>query len=55
MRRQHENEPFVVNREVRAVIVPGGQEVNLKRRPLHPRALGGSFTVYIDNPVSISA
>src|SRR5437762_2585104 len=28
--RRHENEPFVVNREVRAVIVPAGQEVKLK-------------------------
>src|SRR5919197_419331 len=28
--RRHENEPFVVNREVRAVIVPAGQEVKLR-------------------------
>jgi len=28
--RRHENEPFVVSREVRAVIVPAGQEVKLK-------------------------
>jgi hypothetical protein len=28
--RTHENEPFVVNREVRAVMVPAGVEVNLK-------------------------
>src|SRR5207245_1273416 len=25
--RRHENEPFVVNREVRAVVVPAGQDV----------------------------
>src|SRR5438046_629696 len=28
--RRHENEPFVVNREVRAVVVPAGQEVKLQ-------------------------
>jgi probable FeS assembly SUF system protein SufT len=49
MRRQ-ENEPFVVNREVKAVIVPAGQEVNLKpgQAGYITQALGGSFTVYID-------
>src|SRR5215213_6505371 len=48
--RSHASEPFVVNREVRAVVVPAGTEVNL-----HPgqagyitQALGGSFTVYLD-------
>src|SRR4030088_3423167 len=48
--RRHENEPFVVNREVRAVIVPAGQEVKLKRRQAGyiTQALGGSFTVYLD-------
>jgi hypothetical protein len=46
MRRQ-ENEPFVVNREVRAVIVPAGQEVQLKpgQAGYITQALGGSFTV----------
>jgi probable FeS assembly SUF system protein SufT len=50
MRRQHENEPFIVNREVRAVIVPAGQELNLKpgQAGYITQALGGSFTVYID-------
>lgn len=50
MRRQHENEPFVVNREVRAVIVPAGQEVNLKpgQAGYITQALGGSFTVFVD-------
>jgi len=49
MRRQ-ENEPFVVNREVRAVIVPAGQEVKLKpgQAGYITQALGGSFTVYLD-------
>jgi probable FeS assembly SUF system protein SufT len=48
--RSYENEPFVVNREVRAVVVPAGTEVTL-----HPgmagyitQALGGSFTVYLE-------
>jgi probable FeS assembly SUF system protein SufT len=48
--RRTENEPFVVNREVKAVIVPAGQEVNLKpgQAGYITQALGGSFTVYID-------
>jgi probable FeS assembly SUF system protein SufT len=48
--RRHENEPFVVNREVRAVIVPAGQEVKLKPGPAGyiTQALGGSFTVYLE-------
>ena len=46
--RRHENEPFVVNREVRAVIVPAGAEVKLKpgQAGYITQALGGSFTVY---------
>jgi probable FeS assembly SUF system protein SufT len=48
--RRHENEPFVVNREVRAVIVPAGQEVTLKpgQAGYITQALGGSFTVYLE-------
>jgi probable FeS assembly SUF system protein SufT len=48
--RRHENEPFVVNREVRAVIVPAGQEVHLKpgQAGYITQALGGSFTVYLE-------
>ena len=48
--RRHENEPFVVNREVRAVIVPAGQEVKLKpgQAGYITQALGGSFTVYLE-------
>src|ERR1700758_3117846 len=48
--RRHENEPFVVNREVRAVIVPAGQEVRLKpgQAGYITQALGGSFTVYLE-------
>jgi probable FeS assembly SUF system protein SufT len=45
-----ENEPFVVRREVRAVIVPAGVEVNLKpgQAGYITQALGGSFTVYME-------
>jgi len=48
--RSHENEPFVVNREVRAVIVPAGVEVKLKpgQAGYITQALGGSFTAYIE-------
>jgi len=48
--RGHDSEPFVVRREVRAVLVPAGQEVNLKpgQAGYITQALGGSFTVYVD-------
>lgn len=48
--RSHENEPFVVNREVKAVIVPAGAEVTLRpgQAGYITQALGGSFTVYLE-------
>ena len=48
--RSHENEPVVIYREVKAVVVPAGQEVTLKpgQAGYITQALGGSFTVYID-------
>jgi probable FeS assembly SUF system protein SufT len=48
--RTHENEPFVVHRDVKAVIVPAGVEVKLKagQAGFISQALGGSFTVYIE-------
>ena len=48
--RTHANEPFVVNREVRAVVVPAGTEITLQpgQAGFITQALGGSFTVYID-------
>jgi probable FeS assembly SUF system protein SufT len=48
--RSHENEPFVVNREVKAVIVPAGVAVDLKpgQSGYITQALGGSFTVYME-------
>ncbi len=46
----HENEPFAVSREVKAVMVPAGIEVTLKpgQSGFITQALGGSFTVYVD-------
>lgn len=48
--RTHESEPFVVRREVRAVVVPAGNEVTLKpgQAGYITQALGGSFTVYLE-------
>jgi probable FeS assembly SUF system protein SufT len=46
----YENEPIVVQREVKAIAIPAGVEVNLKLASVGyiTQALGGSFTVYID-------
>ena len=43
-------EPIVVNRDVRAVIVPAGIEVKLRTGSIGyiTQALGGSFTVYVE-------
>ena len=48
--RTQENQPFVVSREVRAVIVPAGVEVRLRpgQAGYITQSLGGSFTVYLD-------
>jgi probable FeS assembly SUF system protein SufT len=48
--RSHENEPIAVRRDVRAVAIPAGVEVNLKVGQVGyiTQALGGSFTVYVD-------
>ena len=48
--RTHANEPFVVNREVRGVVVPAGTEVMLQpgQAGYITQALGGSFTVYVE-------
>ena len=45
-----ENEAFVVQRDVKAVIVPAGVEVNLRagQSGFITQALGGSFTLYIE-------
>jgi probable FeS assembly SUF system protein SufT len=48
--RTHENEPFVLSRDTRAVIVPAGVEVKLKagQSGFITQALGGSFTLYVE-------
>jgi probable FeS assembly SUF system protein SufT len=48
--RRASHEPIVVQRDVRAVIVPAGVEVKLKTGTVGylTQALGGSFTVYVE-------
>jgi probable FeS assembly SUF system protein SufT len=48
--QSYENEPIVVQRDVKAIAIPAGVEVNLKLGSVGyiTQALGGSFTVYID-------
>ena len=48
--RSYDSEPFVVNREIRAVMVPAGTELTLQSGTSGyiTQALGGSFTVYIE-------
>jgi probable FeS assembly SUF system protein SufT len=48
--RQATREPIVVQRDVRAVIVPAGVEVKLRTGSAGyiTQALGGSFTVYVE-------
>ncbi|MBS0375430.1 MAG: putative Fe-S cluster assembly protein SufT [Proteobacteria bacterium] len=48
--RQHDRDPFVVGRDVKAVLVPAGIEVSLRTGSVGyiTQALGGSFTVYVE-------
>ncbi len=48
--RRTDHEPVVVQRDVRAVIVPAGVEVKLRTGSVGyiTQSLGGSFTVYIE-------
>ena len=48
--RSYSNEPVVIYRDVRAVMVPAGAEVTLKtgQAGYITQALGGSFTLYVD-------
>src|SRR5580700_4329586 len=48
--RIHENEPVVIQRDVEAVMVPGGQSITLKSglAGYVTQALGGSFTLYVE-------
>lgn len=46
----HSNEPFSLSRDVKAVIIPAGEEVTLREGTAGfiTQALGGSFTVYVE-------
>jgi probable FeS assembly SUF system protein SufT len=48
--RTQENEPFVLSRDVKAVMVPAGIEIELKsgQSGFITQALGGSFTLYME-------
>jgi probable FeS assembly SUF system protein SufT len=48
--RASENEPFIIQREVEAVMVPSGEKITLKLglAGYITQALGGSFTLYIE-------
>jgi probable FeS assembly SUF system protein SufT len=48
--RHQDREPFVVNEDVKAVLVPAGIEVKLRVGSVGyiTQALGGSFTVYVE-------
>ncbi len=48
--RAYENEPIIVQREVKAVAIPAGVEVNLRLGSVGyiTQALGGSFTIYLE-------
>ncbi|MFT3905343.1 MAG: putative Fe-S cluster assembly protein SufT [Steroidobacteraceae bacterium] len=48
--RGYENEPFVILRDVEAVMVPSGQALTLKSglAGYITQALGGSFTLYVE-------
>jgi probable FeS assembly SUF system protein SufT len=46
----HTNEPFTLSRDVRAIIIPAGEELKLRAGTTGfiTQALGGSFTVYVE-------
>jgi probable FeS assembly SUF system protein SufT len=48
--RAYDNEPVVVQRDVKAVVIPAGAEVTLRagQAGYITQALGGSFTVYME-------
>jgi probable FeS assembly SUF system protein SufT len=48
--RAYENEPFVIQRDVEAIMVPSGQAITLKAglAGYITQALGGSFTLYVE-------
>src|SRR5271168_1946022 len=48
--RVAENEPFIIQRDVEAIMVPSGQSITLKLglAGYITQALGGSFTLYVE-------
>lgn len=48
--RAYENEPVVIQRDVKAVVIPAGAEVTLRsgQAGYITQALGGSFTLYLE-------
>jgi len=46
----HTNEPFALQRDVKAVIIPAGEELQLREGTTGfiTQSLGGSFTVYVE-------
>ena len=46
----HTNEPVTLERDVKAVIIPAGEELTLRKgtNGFITQALGGSFTVYVE-------
>ena len=46
----HTNEPFTLSRDVKAIIIPSGEELLLREgnSGFITQALGGSFTIYIE-------
>jgi len=50
MPRAYENEPVIIQRDVEAIMVPGGQPITLKLgiAGYITQALGGSFTLYVE-------
>lgn len=48
--RAYENEPVVIQRDVKAVVIPAGAEVKLRtgQAGYITQSLGGSFTIYLE-------
>ena len=46
----HMNEPFALSRDVKAIIIPAGEQLTLREgtNGFITQALGGSFTVYVE-------
>ena len=46
----HMHEPFTISRDVKAIIIPAGEELLLREGTsgFITQALGGSFTIYVE-------